>query len=124
MLTTHSTLKTTPRLKLAPIAEAILGPEYDVSCTFIGVQRAQTLNLNTRGKSYVPNVLSFPLTDQCGEIYICPAAAKREAASFALSQSGYLTYLFIHGCLHLAGYDHGDTMDTLEERYCAQFGVR
>lgn len=123
MLTINSTLKQTPQLKLAPIAKVILGDEYEVTCNFIGTTRARTLNKTTRGKSYVPNVLSFPLTENAGEIYLCPVAASREAADFALSQSGYLIYLFIHGCLHLAGYDHGSAMDAQEAHFLKLFKV-
>jgi probable rRNA maturation factor len=123
MLTINSTLKKTPHLQLAPIADAILGANYDVTCNFIGTTRARTLNETTRGKSYVPNVLSFPLTDTAGEVYLCPTAAAHEAADFHLSPSGYLTYLFIHGCLHLAGYDHGPAMDTKEAYFLKHFSV-
>lgn len=123
MLTTNSTLSRPPQLNLAPIKETILGSAYNVTLNYIGPDRARALNLTTRQKTYVPNVLSFPLTPTDGEVYICPAAAKREAAQFDLTENGYLTYLFIHGCLHLAGYDHGSTMDTLEARYRKQFNV-
>tara|TARA_B100000508_G_scaffold139986_1_gene139569 strand:+ start:5314 stop:5688 length:375 start_codon:yes stop_codon:yes gene_type:complete len=124
MLHTASTIKQPPKLRLRPIAEAILGTGYDVTVVFVGKTRARTLNQTTRNKDYVPNVLSFPLTKQCGEVYLCPEVAAREAKNFDLSVNGYLTYLFIHGCLHLKGHDHGPKMDKLEAQYCAQFGVR
>jgi len=123
MLIINSTIQHPPQLRLAMIANTILGPQYEVTLNYIGPQRAQTLNQTTRGKSYIPNVLSFPLTDTAGELYLCPAAAKREAADFDLSEKGYLTYLFIHGCLHLQGLEHGKHMDTLEARYCDEFKV-
>jgi probable rRNA maturation factor len=123
-LTTSSTLRQTPRLKLGPIADTILGRDYAVSLVFIGPDRARHLNQETRGKDYVPNVLSFELDEQNGEIYICPAAAKPEAVKFELSEKGYLTYLFIHGCLHLTGLKHGPEMDRLEERFKKRFDVK
>ena len=119
-----STVKKYPKkLPLSEIKKKILGSRYDLSLVFIGATRARTLNLHTRKKSYVPNVLSFPLGDACGEIFICPAIARREAQKFDLSPNGYITYLFIHGCLHLKGYDHGDTMDALEKKYLKLFNV-
>lgn len=122
-LTTSHTTKTFPKLAYEEIAAAILGKRYDVSLVFIGDTRAQKLNQVSRGKDYIPNVLSFPLTDRAGEIYIAPTVAKREASKFDLSYTGYVGYLFIHGCLHLKGLDHGAKMDTLESKYMKQFGL-
>ncbi len=123
-LVISSTVNTYPKqLPFAAIKTAILGATYDLSLAFIGEKRAATLNQKYRNKSYTPNVLSFPLTEKVGEIFICPAVAKREAASFSLSAEGYVAYLFIHGCLHLKGHDHGDTMDKLERKYLKAFAI-
>jgi len=102
---------------------AILGADYDLSLVFIGKERAATLNKQYRKKTYSPNVLSFPLSETAGEIFICPTVATREALKFNLTTHGYIGYLFIHGCLHLKGYDHSDTMDKLERTYCTQFKI-
>lgn len=123
-LTVASTVRHTPRLPLQTIADTILGSDYELSVAFVGATRARALNRQTRGKAYIPNVLAFPLTEQVGEIYLCPTAANREAKHFSLSPRGYLTYLFIHGCLHLRGYEHGPAMEQREARYCAEFHVR
>lgn len=101
----------------------ILGASYDLTVVYIGRQRALSLNHRYRGKTYVPNVLSFPLSDTCGEIYICPEVATKEAASFGLSPKGYLAYLLIHGALHLKGYDHGPKMDAAETHYKKKYRV-
>lgn len=123
-LTISSTVKNRPRTtKFADIATTILGARYELSLAFVGSTRAASLNEAYRGKDYVPNVLSFPLAKDTGEIFICPEVAKREAKNFDLSVSGYITFLFIHGCLHLKGYDHGATMDRLERKYCNAFSV-
>ncbi len=122
-LTISSTVARYPRAPYAEIKEVIIGNRYQVSLSFVGSTRARAYNQAHRGKSYVPNVLSFPLDRTTGEIIICPLVAKREAAKFGLSYTGYVTYLFIHGLLHLKGYDHGATMEKLEARYKRQFGV-
>lgn len=119
-----STIKTYPRLPYQKIAAAILGPTYDLSLVFIGRDRAKTLNQTSRGKSYVPNVLSFPLTDTAGEIYIAPTTAETESKAFDLTPRGYVGFLFIHGCLHLKGLDHGPQMEKLETQYLQQFGLK
>ena len=105
------------------IANAILGKKYELSLVFIGPARAKKLNEEYRKKTYSPNVLSFPLDKHAGEIFICPTVAKTQAKRFTLSQDGYVAYLFIHGCLHLKGHDHSDTMEQLEERYLRRFGI-
>jgi probable rRNA maturation factor len=104
--------------------EAILGIKYELSLTFVGETRAQSLNKQYRNKEYVPNVLSFPLDTQAGEIYITPKVAEKEAHKFSLSPKGYIGYLFIHGLLHLKGYPHGATMDRLEKKYCALYKLK
>jgi probable rRNA maturation factor len=101
----------------------ILGKRYNLSLQFVGPTRAAKLNQTYRQKTYTPNVLSFPLTPDTGEIFICPQVAVKEAAKYNLSQSGYVAYLFIHGLLHLKGLDHGDTMDKAEQKYLRKFDV-
>lgn len=113
-----------PSLPYEKIADTILGKSYTLTLAFIGETRAQALNKKHRGASYVPNVLSFPLDPKTGEIYICPEVAKREAKKFDMTISGYIGYLFIHGCLHLKGYDHGATMERAEQKYVRQFALK
>ena len=120
----QSTIKAKPPVfPYEDIKDSILGKKYEVSLTFVGSTRAQALNKSYRGKTYVPNVLSFPLDETHGDIFICPEVAKREATKFDLSVPGYIAFLFIHGLLHLKGHDHGDTMDKLEQRYLKKFNV-
>jgi len=123
-LTINSTLrKIVPSLHWDTIKNKILGKRYKLSLVFVGKKRAASLNRACRNKNYTPNILSFPLDDTSGEIYICPEVSRKEAAAYGLSESGYLQYLFIHGCLHLKGFDHGDTMDKLEKRYLRMFNI-
>ncbi len=119
----YSTISTYPSHPYKQIKEVILGKKYQLSLSFVGTKRAQTININYRQKNYVPNVLSFPLDDDHGEIIMCPKIAYPEAKDFDLSKEGYIAFLFIHGLLHLKGYDHGDTMEKLEKRYVKRFGI-
>ena len=105
------------------IKRKIIGARYDLSLVFIGKERAASLNKTYRRKTYSPNVLSFPLTETTGEIFICPQVASKEAGKFNLSPTGYVAYLFIHGLLHLKGLAHGDTMDKLEQKYLKEFKI-
>ena len=122
-LSISSTVATYPTWPYETIKNTILGKQYLLSLSFVGETRAQGFNIQYRKKDYVPNVLSFPLDEHTGEIIICPAVAKKQAKDFNLSVDGYMAYLFIHGCVHLKGHDHGDTMDRLEQKYVRQFNI-
>ncbi len=119
-----STIRTYPAFPYETIKNAVLGKSYVLSLSFVGESRAQAFNMQYRKKDYVPNVLSFPLDEKNGEIIICPKVAKSEAKKFNLTVDGYIAYLFIHGCVHLKGHDHGDTMDTLEKKFMRQFAIK
>ncbi len=121
---THTTKKPFPKHPYEVIKNDILGKRYTLALNFIGEVTAQKLNREYRKKEYVPNVLSFPLTETDGEIFICPVVAKRQAKKFGMSTSGYIGFLFIHGCLHLKGHLHGATMDTAEQRYCKKYQLQ
>ncbi len=119
--TQSSTVTGVPVLPFEAMKNTILGKRYELTLNFVGSTRARTLNQTSRGKDYVPNVLSFPLTEACGEIYICPQKANQEAKSFGMTPTGHLGYLYVHGLLHLKGLDHGAEMETLEKKYSKQF---
>lgn len=118
-----STVRTYPTLPYEQIKNDILGTSYTLSLAFVGGVRAQALNEAHRGKTYVPNVLSFPLDAGFGEVYITPTIAKKEAPKFDMTHTGYIGFLFIHACLHLKGLDHGDTMDKAEKKYCTKYNL-
>jgi rRNA maturation RNase YbeY len=122
-VTISSTARQYPRGPYAAIAADIVGHNYQLTLTFVGAVRARSLNRTYRKKNYVPNVLSFPLSASVGEIFITPVVARREAAKHGLSYRGYVHYLFIHGLLHLKGYDHGATMSALEAQYKRKYAV-
>ena len=116
-----STVRSYPSLPYEKIKNDILGKKYNLSLAFIGSTRAQTLNNEHRGKNYIPNVLSFPLDEQIGEIFITPTIAKKEAYKFDMTHKGYVGFLFIHACLHLKGLDHGKQMEKEEKKYCRKY---
>lgn len=118
------TTRAYPSLPYEAMKNDVLGTSYVLSLVFVGEQRAQTLNRTHRKKTYVPNVLSFPLDETHGEIYIAPTVAKREAKKRGMSVKGYVGFLFIHGLLHLKGMPHGDTMERAEKQYCTRYNLR
>jgi rRNA maturation RNase YbeY len=120
-LTVITKARTAYRLPFENLKDDVLGKHYDLTVAFVGARRAEKLNATYRKATYVPNVLSFPLTSSTGEIYITPVIVEKEARHFKLSPRGYAGYLFIHGLLHLKGYDHGTTMERLEKRYMDKY---
>ena len=123
-LSIATTVRTHPHLPYRTIKEDILGKHYVLSLAFIGAKRALQLNKRSRGKDYVPNVLSFPLNANSGEIYITPSVAKKESKKFNMTEKNYIGYLFIHGLLHLKGHRHGDTMEKAERRYISKYKLK
>lgn len=110
-----------PAIPFEAIKNEILGTGYRLSLSLIGEKRARGINRRTRQKLYAPNVLSFPLDAKTGEVYLTPAVAKREAPSFDHSFTKHLTFLYIHGLLHLKGMDHGPAMERLEQKYLKRY---
>jgi probable rRNA maturation factor len=108
-------------LFFAKIKENILQKKYELSLVFVGDKKSKDLNLKYRNGNYVPNVLSFPINKNVGEIFINPNQAKKECTKFEMTYKNFLIYLFVHGCLHLKGLDHGKKMDSLEKKYLKLF---
>jgi probable rRNA maturation factor len=81
-----------------------------ISVTFLGPARMRALNLEWKGHDRPTDVLSFALPGPAGElmgdVYICPAVARSQAARFEIPAREELIRLVIHGTLHVLGYDH------------------
>jgi len=107
--------------RLLRIKRDVLGKQYDLSLVFVGKKRSQTLNREYRKKNKPTNVLSFPLEDGLGEIFITIPVAQSEARKEGVSKNDRILYLFIHAVLHLKGYLHGATMDSEEKRLSKMF---
>lgn len=119
-----ATARNYPALPYENIKNDILGKRYTLSLAFVGGTRAQCLNETYRDKTYTPNVLSFPLEESAGEIFITPTIARKEAKKFDMTPNGYIGFLFIHGCLHLRGHHHGEHMEKLEKRFCKKYNLK
>lgn len=109
-------------------------PDPEVSVVLTDDEEIQTLNLQWRGEDKPTDVLSFPIYEPdelpdepfaLGDIIISVPCAERMVASQEHLQRVALelgvepetlhwnleeevAFLFVHGLLHLIGYDHGD----------------
>lgn len=112
-------IKTRGPVMLDHIAACLsLNPQI-VSLLLCGDEDMRAMNLMHRGFNKVTNVLSFPagndlqlagdmLADELtiGDIAIASGAVMREASEADIAAGDHLLHLFIHGILHLLGYDH------------------
>jgi probable rRNA maturation factor len=105
------------------IKEAILGPDYDLSLVFASAKKMRELNRTYRQIDQSTDILSFPLSKTSGEIFICRSEAKKMMAEFGRPYENFLLFLFIHGLVHLKGYDHGSKMEKMETKFRKQFKV-
>ena len=83
---------------------------------FVTKEEIHELNKQYRGVDRVTDVISFALEDVndvslsdirvLGDIYICIDRMKEQAIEYNHSETRELSFLTVHGLLHLLGYDH------------------
>ncbi|MFA6295549.1 MAG: rRNA maturation RNase YbeY [Candidatus Paceibacterota bacterium] len=112
-----------PSIQFKKIKDAILGVNYELTLVFTSSTYLKKLNTIYRDKEVSTDILSFPLSEKEGEIYICQSEAKKEAKKFGRTYENFLAFLFIHGCVHLIGYDHSSRMESIENKFRKKFIV-
>lgn len=103
--------------------------QTEVSLLFVDDAHIHELNLEYRGKDAPTDVLSFALEEGdepdilggpeetlLGDIIISLETAARQAEEFGHSLEREVTYLTIHGMLHLLGFDHETETDKAAMR--------
>lgn len=102
----------------------------DLCVRLCGDEESRQLNQQYRGQDKPTNVLSFPVSAEfagmpgialLGDLAICWPRVQQEAVAQSKPVEHHLTHLFVHGVLHLLGYDHvetiaAQTMEALEIR--------
>ena len=100
----------------------------------------QQINRQHRQIDKATNVLSFSAYDMrsdkidqavpalLGDIVIAAETVVREADAMQIPVADHLMHLFVHGMLHLFGYDHieddmAEAMETLEIQFLAEVGI-
>lgn len=110
----NETKATLPSVAFARIKEAALGKSYSLNIIIASPAKMKKLNTIYRDKETATDILSFPVSETEGEIYLCLSEARKEAKKFDRTYDNFLSFLFIHGCVHLKGFDHGATMENEE----------
>ena len=102
----------------------------NVSVCLTNDQEMTDLNVRYRSKSGPTNVLSFPqdLPGILGDIVLAYETIQKEALEQNKTFLNHVTHLFIHGLLHLKGYDHetpeeSQTMENLEIKALTTLGI-
>ena len=91
--------------------------KVEVSVNLVGEGKIKSLNRKHRNKDKATDVLSFPLGDGNGDIFICLPIAKKEAKRENISIKAKLAQLTVHGFLHLLGYDHEKSADSAKKMF-------
>jgi probable rRNA maturation factor len=112
------------RTLVEQIKNDILGKQYELSVCFVSKNKIKSLNKKYRKKNETTDILSFPISDKMGEIFICPAVAKIKSKKFYPVYENYLLFLVIHGSLHLKGLDHSDKMEAYEFTHYSRYRRR
>lgn len=108
-----------------------------IELVLVSEEEIKELNNQTRGVDSVTDVLSFPTLDgirgqvlnaedypfekigkylHLGSIAVCIKRAEQQALEYGHSTEREITYLILHGILHLFGYDHMTEEDKKEMR--------
>ena len=116
------------RTGIARAAQAALdreGRDGDLTILIDTPERIQTLNREFRNVDAVTDVLTFPAWEgeislsadgYLGDIMICYERAKEQSVTYGHSLIRELSFLAVHGVLHLLGYDHMTEADELAMR--------
>jgi len=103
--------------------------EEEVEFSLVGDEAIHAINLQTRGFDKPTDVLSFATREiewpegvptppdqgkSLGQIVISVPAAQRNADQMGQSLEEELRFLFVHGLLHILGYDHQTTPEETE----------
>ncbi len=110
-----------PSLPFSEVKNNILGKNYGLSLAFLDLPTMKKLSREYKTDDSHTNILSFPLSDNEGEIVMNLQTVRSKAKLFDMKYQEHLLFLFIHGCLHLKGYKHSPEMEALEEKLLRKF---
>ena len=104
--------------------------EAEISVLITDDTEIQALNSQYRQKDYATDVLSFPMSEyplddggMLGDIAISIDTAKKQAKENEIPLNREFAFLYIHGLLHLLGYDHETSQEDEEEMFDLQEAI-
>lgn len=110
------------------VARHVGNRSFDVSIAFISSSHMRKANRQYRGVDRVTDVLSFGLAPQSGELLLSYDQARKQAKQMQHSVRDEVTFLIVHGMLHLFGHDHEQPSEAkkmfgLQEKILTSLGV-
>lgn len=105
----------------------------------VSLDEIHKINKEYRGIDRPTDIISFALEDDhtfinleyrvLGDIYICLDKAREQALEYGHSLKREISFLTVHGILHLLGYDHmkedeEKIMFNLQEEILNEFGIK
>lgn len=104
--------------------------KQDIELLIVNDDAIKELNKNHRKKNKPTDVLSFPVEYEfanfLGSIVISIDTAQKQADEQNHPLDTEMAILFIHGCLHLQGFDHekdSGEMREIEAKICQKFSL-
>ena len=96
--------------------------DCEISITFTDNENIKELNKEYRDIDRETDVLSFPMDedDMLGDIVISLEKAKEQAEEYGHSIEREISFLCVHSCLHLLGYDHETSEEDEREMFAKQ----
>ncbi len=100
-----------------------------LSVIFINDDHMQELNKQYRNIDKTTDVLSFAFEDNekinlpvrmLGDIYVSIPKMQQQAKEYDHSEKRELSFLVVHGLLHLLGYDHTRSKEEEERQFALQ----
>ncbi|WP_297575315.1 rRNA maturation RNase YbeY [uncultured Campylobacter sp.] len=103
-----------------------------IELIFVDSAKMREINKESRNIDKTTDVLSFPLIDTPnnkigGSIVINLELAKTMCDKFSHTLDEEIAILFLHGLLHIMGYDHekdSGEMRELEKKLSVKFGIK
>ena len=100
-----------------------LKESYECAVVFVDNETIKAINYEYRGINESTDVISFAMFDDLdleteenilGDIFINIQAVTSQANTYGHSEKREVGFLFLHGLLHLLGYDHQNQADEVE----------
>jgi probable rRNA maturation factor len=103
------------------VAKKVLSGENkrteNLSLAFVDKKEIKKINKKFRKKNKATDVLSFGFSEKgyLGEVVICPEVVAENAKKYGNTFKSETMKVFVHGILHLLGYDHEKSKKQAEE---------